>query len=337
MRTTELPLVVVLGEQEPPLLDRIKDRARLRRVGEAGLADALRAADALLVWDFLTDALPAAWPEEGGPCWVHTASAGVDKLLFPALLRSDAVITNSRGVFEEPIAEYVAGLVLAMAKDLPGTLDRQRSGTWQHRATERVAGTRAVVVGGGPIGRAVARVLGALGLRVTLVSRRARPHDAEFGRVHGFGELPGLLPEADWLVSAAPLTDETADLFDATLFARMKRGARFVNVGRGPLVVEDDLVAALHEGRLAGAALDVLRQEPLPADSPLWRVPGLLISPHMSADTHGWLEDLAELFLANFACWAAGRPLRNVVDKTLGYVPVGEAPGGTPHTEEGSS
>ncbi|MGW0632948.1 D-2-hydroxyacid dehydrogenase [Streptomyces sp. NPDC002758] len=336
MRTTELPLVVVLGDQEPPLLDRVKDRARLRRVGEADLAGALREADALLVWDFLTDALPAAWPEHDGPRWVHTASAGVDRLLFPALLRSGAVITNSRGVFEEPIAEYVAGLVLAMAKDLPGTLDRQRSRTWQHRETERVAGTRAVVVGGGPIGRAVARVLGALGLRVALVSRTARERDAEFGRVYGFGELAGLLPEADWVVGAAPLTGETADMFDAATFARMKRGARFVNVGRGPLVVEHDLVAALRDGTLAGAALDVFRREPLPVDSPLWTAPGLLVSPHMSADTHGWLEDLAELFLANFARWAAGRPLRNVVDTTLGYVPMGEAPGDTPHTEEGS-
>jgi phosphoglycerate dehydrogenase-like enzyme len=336
MTTTELPLVVVLGEEEPPLLDRVKDRARLRQAGEADLADALREADALLVWDFLTDALPAAWPERGGPRWVHTASAGVDRLLFPALLRSGAVITNSRGVFEEPIAEYVAGLVLALAKDLPGTLGRQRSRTWEHRETESVAGTRAVVVGGGPIGRAVARVLRLLGLRVALVSRTARERDPEFGRVHGFGELPGLLPDADWVVGAAPLTGETEDMFDAAAFARMKPGARFVNVGRGPLVVEDDLVAALREGRLGAAALDVFRREPLPADSPLWTVPGLIVSPHMSADTHGRLEDLAELFLANFARWAAGRPLRNVVDNTLGYVPVGEAPGDTPHTEEGS-
>lgn len=328
-----LPVVVALAETAPPLLDRIGAAARVRRVSAAGLKEALAEADVLLVWDFLTEALPGAWPERGGPRWVHTASAGVDRLMFPALVESDATVTNSRGVFERPIAEYVAGLVLAMAKDLPGTYDLQRSRTWRHRETERVAGTRAVVVGGGPIGRAIARLLSALGLRTALVSRTARAADPEFGRVHGFPELPGLLPAADWVVSAAPLTAETTGMFDAAAFARMKPGARFINVGRGPMVVEDDLVAALRAGRPAGAALDVFEREPLPGDSPLWDVPGLLISPHMSADTHGWLRDLAEVFLTNFERWAAGRPLRNVVDKKRGYVPVPET--GAPDGQEG--
>lgn len=255
--------------------------------------------------------------------------------MFPALIDSDATVTNSRGVFEQPIAEYVAAVVLAMAKDLPGTYELQRSRTWRHRETERVSGSRAVVVGGGPIGRAIARLLSALGLATALVSRTARAADPEFGRVHGCTELPRLLPEADWVVAAAPLTDETAGMFDAVAFGRMKRGARFINVGRGPLVVEEDLLAALREGRPAGAALDVFRQEPLPADSPLWRAPGLLVSPHMSADTHGWLRDLAEVFLTNFERWTTGRPLLNVVDKKLGYVPVPMAAAGTPENQEG--
>lgn len=319
------PLVLVLAEETPPALDRVASTARLHRVEEDGLAGALPDADALLVWDFLTDALPHAWPRQGGPRWVHTASAGVDRLMFPALTGSAAVVTNSRGVFERPIAEYVAGQVLALAKDFAGTHARQQSRSWQHRETERVAGRRALVVGGGPIGRATARLLAALGLDVGLVARTARADDPELGRVHGFEELDGLLPAADWVVCAAPLTAQTADMFDAQVFARMKRGARFVNVGRGPLVVEPDLVAALEEGQVGGAALDVFREEPLPPDSPLWDAPNLLVSPHMSADTHGWLEDLAEVFTDNYARWRDGRPLRNVVDKKLGYVPVGAA------------
>jgi phosphoglycerate dehydrogenase-like enzyme len=337
MSGTGPPVVVVLGDETPPLLDRIGQTARLRQVTEEGLTEALAEADILLVWDFLTDALPKAWPEDGGPRWVHTASAGVDRLMFPALIDSDATVTNSRGVFERPIAEYVAGLVLAMAKDLPGTYELQRSRTWRHRETERISGTRAVVVGGGPIGRAAARLLSALGLRTALVARTAREADPEFGRVHAFAELPRLLPEADWVVSAAPLTDQTADMFDAAAFGRMKRGARFINVGRGPLVVEDDLLAALRDGRLGGAALDVFREEPLPKDSPLWQTPGLLVSPHMSADTHGWLEDLAEVFLSNFDRWVGGRPLLNIVDKKLGYVPVSAGAPETPETEEGTA
>ncbi|MBP0458313.1 D-2-hydroxyacid dehydrogenase [Streptomyces montanisoli] len=336
MPTTGLPVVAVLAEREPPVVERLAGAARVLRVGERDLAGALAEADVLLVWDFLTSALPEAWPERGGPRWVHTASAGVDRLLFSPLRESDTLVTNSRGVFERPIAEYVAGLVLAMAKDLPGTLERQRSREWRHRVTESVAGTRAVVVGGGPVGRAVARLLGALGLRADLVSRTARDGDPEFGRVHGFGDLAGLLPAADWVVCAAPLTEQTADMFDAAAFARMKRGARFVNVGRGPLVVEDDLLDALRTGTLGGAALDVFRQEPLPADSPLWDAPGLLVSPHMSGDTRSWLDDLADVFLGNFERWVAGRPLLNIVDKELGYVPVAGRPGAAPRTEEGT-
>jgi phosphoglycerate dehydrogenase-like enzyme len=335
MSRTGPPVVVILGDETPPLLDRIGQAARLRQVTEEGLTEALAEADILLVWDFRTDALPKAWPEDGGPRWVHTASAGVDRLMFPALIDSDATVTNSRGVFERPIAEYVASLVLAMAKDLPGTYELQRSRTWRHRETERVSGTRAVVVGGGPIGRATARLLSALGLRTALVARTAREADPEFGRVHAFAELPRLLPEADWVVSAAPLTDQTADMFDAAAFGRMRRGARFINVGRGPLVVEDDLLAALREDRLGGAALDVFREEPLRRDSPLWQAPGLLVSPHMSAHAHGWLQDLAEVFLSNFERWVAGRPLLNIVDKKLGYVPVPAAAAAIPETEEG--
>lgn len=325
MPNADPPLVLVLAEKSPPGLEHGHPLARLRQVSEHQLAAELPTADALLVWDFLTDALPRAWPAQGGPRWVHTASAGVDRLMFPGLVNSGAVLTNARGVFEQPIAEYVAGQVLALAKDFAGTRELQLARTWKHRETERVGGTQALVVGGGPIGRATARLLGALGLRVRLVARTARAHDPEMGRVHSFEELDTLLPEADWVVSAAPLTPQTADMFDAATFGRMKRGARFLNVGRGPLVVEKDLLGALESGQLGGAALDVFRTEPLPTDSPLWDAPNLLVSPHMSADTHGWLEDLVEVFTDNLARWCAGRELHNVVDTKLGYVPVGAA------------
>ncbi|MFH8738509.1 D-2-hydroxyacid dehydrogenase [Streptomyces sp. NPDC017964] len=316
------PRVLVLADQRPPGMDDVAAHADLVCIPEERLAVELPHADALLVWEFGTEALPAAWPAQGGPRWVHTASAGVDRLMFPALCDSDVLLTNSRGVFEQPIAEYVAGQIVALAKDFKGTYNRQQGRLWQHRVTERVSGTRAVVVGGGPIGRAVVRTLRALGLRADLVGRTRRDDDPEVGTVYAFDELDTLLPVADWVVCAAPLTDQTEDMFDAAAFARMKRGARFLNVGRGPIVVEKDLLAALEEGQLGGAALDVFRQEPLPADSPMWDAPNLLVSPHMSADTDTWLEDLAEVFADNFARWRSGRPLRNVVDKELGYVPV---------------
>ncbi|RKN08953.1 D-2-hydroxyacid dehydrogenase [Streptomyces radicis] len=316
------PCVLVLDADPLPRLDRLAGRAVITHTDEPSLPELLPEADVLLVWDFLSDAVRAAWPGPGPrPRWVHTASAGVDRLLIPELLASDTVVTNARGTFDGPIAEYVAGLVLAMAKDFPGRWAAQRERRWAYRETEKVAGTRAVVVGSGPIGRRIARTLLVLGIEVELVGRTARETDREFGRVHGNGALPGLLRGADWVVCAAPLTPETKGMFDADAFALMKPTARFVNVGRGQHVVEDDLADALAGGRLAGAALDVFSDEPLPADSPLWGLPGLLISPHMSGDTVGWRDDLSAQFCDNFDRWIAGEPLFNVVDKELGYVP----------------
>ncbi|MFK0292418.1 D-2-hydroxyacid dehydrogenase [Streptomyces sp. NPDC090442] len=314
--------VLVLGSDPLPQLDRLAGRAEVVFADEKTLAGLLPTADVLLAWDFTSDAIRESWPERGPrPAWVHTASAGVDRLLCPALVADDTVVTNARGVFEQPIAEYVAGLVIAMAKDFYGSWELQRQRRWQHRETLRLAGTRAVVVGSGPIGRAIGTTLLALGVVVDLVGRRERTDEA-FGRVHGAGALNGLLPQADWVVCAAPLTEETRGMFGAEAFALMPRRARFVNVARGPLVVEEALVAALRQWRIAAAALDVFEAEPLDADSPLWDVPHLIVSPHMSGDTLGWRDVLAEQFQDNFDRWAAGEPLLNVVDKHLGYVPV---------------
>jgi phosphoglycerate dehydrogenase-like enzyme len=217
----------------------------------------------------------------------------------------------------------VLGLVLAFVKDLPGTLAAQADRRWRHRETQRLAGRRALVIGTGPIGRATGRLLRAAGLQVAGIGRIGRDDDPDFGTVHPFGELLERLSVADFVVAAAPLTDETEGMINARTLAAMSPSARLINVGRGGLVVTQDLVAALRGGGLAGAALDVFETEPLPAGSPLWGMPNVVISPHMSGDAVGWRPALAELFVDNFLRWRAGRPLRNVVDKRLGYVPTG--------------
>ncbi|MQA16435.1 MAG: D-2-hydroxyacid dehydrogenase [Pseudonocardiaceae bacterium] len=314
-------IVAVLHSGDLPTgLEEITSPATLRTVTADELSSALPGADVLLVWDFLSDAVRPAWPAADALRWVHTASAGVDRVAFPELLESEVVLTNSRGVFDVPMAEYVLGLVLAFAKDLPGTLRRQDRRRWEHRETERVAGRSAVVVGSGPIGRAVGRVLAAAGLRVELVGRVERDGDPEFGTVHAAGALDGLLPVADFLVLAAPLTEQTRGMIDAAALARMKPTARLINVSRGPLVVTEDLIAALADGRLAGAALDVFESEPLAESSPLWELAGVIVSPHMSGDVLGWRDELAALFADNLDRYRSGRPLRNVVDKARGYV-----------------
>ncbi|MGV9529571.1 D-2-hydroxyacid dehydrogenase [Streptomyces cellulosae] len=310
------PTLLVLDAEPLPRLGGLTGRVRIEHADESTLAERLPHADVLLVWDFTSHAVRRAWPGEGPrPRWVHTASAGVDHLLCPELAASDTVVTNARGVFDGPIAEYVAGLVLAFAKDLPRTLRLQRERTWLHRETRRVAGTRACVVGSGPIGRAVAGTLEALGVRTALVGRAAR------AGVHGPEDLDRLLARADWVVAAAPLTEETRGMFDARRFGLMQPSAHFVNVGRGELVVEEALVRAVRDRWISGAALDVFTAEPLAGGSPLWELEGMVVSPHMSGDTVGWRDELAAQFVELYELWEAGRPLVNVVDKRRGYVP----------------
>ncbi|MGW2742055.1 D-2-hydroxyacid dehydrogenase [Streptomyces sp. NPDC001450] len=314
--TLTLPTVLVLDADPPPRLGRLTGRARVVRTDAAHLAERLPEADVLLVWDFTSHAVREAWPGAGPrPRWVHTASAGVDHLMCPELAASETVVTNARGIFDQPIAEYVAALVLAVAKDLPRTLELQRERTWRHRETRRVAGTRACVVGSGPIGRAIAHTLKALDVTTALVGRVPRTG------IHGPGDLDRLISRADWVIAAAPLTEQTHGMFDARRFGMMQPSAVFVNVGRGQLVDEDALAEALRRRWIAGAALDVFATEPLPGDSPLWGLPGLIVSPHMSGDTVGWRDELGIQFVELYERWAAGRSLVNVVDKKRGYVP----------------
>ncbi|AOW95051.1 hydroxyacid dehydrogenase [Rhodococcus sp. WMMA185] len=303
------------------LMAPVEDRAEVRYTDEAGLIDALDGADVLFLYDFLTDAVPGAWHAAGSLQWLHIAAAGVDPVMFPEIRDSDVTVTNSRGVFDGAIAEYVLAQIFSFAKDLPGSLRLQQAHTWRHRESERVAGKTALIVGTGPIGRATARLLRAVGMEVNGSGRRARDTDPDFRTVAATEDLPEQLAAADYVIAAAPLTDQTRHMFRDKEFAAMKPGARFINVGRGELVCTDDLVAALESGTIAGAALDVFDTEPLPPDHPLWSMPNVSITPHNSGDFTGWRDEIVTVFTDNFERWTAGRPLENIVDKELGYVP----------------
>jgi phosphoglycerate dehydrogenase-like enzyme len=221
-------------------------------------------------------------------------------------------------VFDDAIAEWTIGMLLVFATDTLRTLELQREVRWQHRETRRLTGSRLVVVGPGPIGRAVARRARAFGMNVTAVGRTER-WDEELGAVAPIERLPAVLSTADHVVDALPLTTETAAVFDAAAFAAMPARATFVNVGRGATVDERALVDALRSGAVAAAALDVFVEEPLPADSPLWSLPNVVVSPHMCGDFRGWEAPAVAVFVENAARWVRGAPLRNVVDKRLGY------------------
>ncbi|GAA2200780.1 D-2-hydroxyacid dehydrogenase [Sinomonas flava] len=283
------------------------------------LAGALPGAEILFVWDFFSTALRDAWEHADSLRWIHVAAAGVDTLLFDGLRESDVVITNARGAFDQPIAEFVLASILAHDKLLHESKGLQREHVWRHREVRRTAGQRALVVGTGGIGRATGRLLRAAGLEVRGAGRAAHDDDPDFGRIVAAADLPEHAGWADHLVLIAPLTDQTRGMLNAEVLAAMKPSAHLVNVGRGPLVDEPALIEALQAGQIAAASLDVFTEEPLSAGHPFWNMPNVHVSAHMSGDVVGWRDTLADQFEDNLHAWLAGRDLANVVDKDLGY------------------
>jgi phosphoglycerate dehydrogenase-like enzyme len=309
-------------EDPPPGIGILTDTVELAFADtEQTLAEALPATDVLFAWRPRSGLLERAWPRARDLEWIQSASAGVDMLLFPELVRSHVVVTNARGIFDGAMAEYVLGLMLLFAKGLVGVIDRQRVAEWRHQDSERLAGKRVLVVGVGPIGRAIGGACTDLGMTVRGVGTTARGGDEVFRIVFGADELADACAWADYVVDVLPATPGTRHLFDGATFAAMRPSARFINVGRGSTVDQPALVDALREGRIAGAALDVFEEEPLPPDDPLWDLPNAIVSPHVSGDFAGWREALVELFVENLELYLTGRPLKNVVDKERGYVP----------------
>lgn len=323
MNQTTQPVVTVLtapGEAEPPGLDSLRARAQVRLAcDEESLRATLPGTQVLMVTDFRTGALQAAWPAADRLQWVHATSAGVDAILFPELVQSDVVVTNARGIFDRAIAEYVLCTILMFAKDFPASVRLQLQHRWQHRESERIQGRQVLVVGAGSIGREIARLLRAAGMEIHGVARSPRREDPDFVAVHGQEHLTDLLGHFDYVVIAAPLTPETRGLFSTEAFRAMRPQARLINIGRGPIVDTRALVDALNKGDIAGAALDVFEEEPLPPEHPLWDMDRVLITAHMAGDVIGWRRALTDQFLENFDHWHQGRPLFNVVDKSRGY------------------
>lgn len=310
--------------------------ARLVSLSLEGLADA----DLDDIEVLLRGPLPAATFERlVARCprlrWVHSATAGVERVLTPATLERGLTITNARGVFSRPIAEYVMLMVLAVSRRLPGLLELQRERTWQPLEAVEMRDVTVGVVGLGSIGRAVASLASAFGCRVIATRRRSDaggepvgagggtdtppPHPPQLDRLLPPEGLPELLAASDFVVLALPLTPATENLFDGPTLARMKPGSWLINVARGGLVDERALIRALRDGPLGGAVLDAFRDEPLPPDSQFYDLPNVIVTPHTSWSSGRVLERSVELFCDNLRRFAAGEPLRNVVDPDLGY------------------
>lgn len=329
MASTSRPVVALLGAPGTPPPANLADLealADIRHTTADHLGEALTGADVLVVWDFFSEALRANWAAADALRWVHVCAAGVDSLLFDELIGSDVVVTNAHGTFDRPIAEFVLASILARDKLLHESMAFQRRHEWRWRETRSTTGTSALVIGTGGIGREIARLLRAVGIEVTGAGRRVRTDDPDFGDVIDSADLGAHVGRFDTIVAIAPLTPATEGLIDADVLAAMRPDAHLINVGRGALVDQPALIEALRAGRPGAASLDVVADEPLPADSPLWDLPGVAISAHMSGDVIGWRDVLAAQVLDNLRKYvdAGGGDLPsrlvNVVDKRRGYV-----------------
>ena len=293
-----------------------------RFAGEETL-EAVRGTEVFLGWGVPREVFLAARPSLR---WAHSASAGVGGMLYPEMLASDVILTNSAGTHAEPIADTVLAMILHFARGLDFAVRLQTDARWDKgpwigadTPAREIAGSTVGLLGLGGIGEAVARRARALGMRVVATRRSAGegPEGVEIFR--GEGALDRLLAASDWLVVTVPRTPSTDGMIGERELGLLPRGAVVINVSRGGVVNEAALVAALRSGRVRGAGLDVFEEEPLPADSPLWGLPNTLLLPHVSATSHRFWQRETDLIVRTIRRYLAGDPLVNTVDKQAGY------------------
>ena len=316
---TKHPLVVLSTEDAPEF-------SMLRGVPHIICRDAAACAEVdkppvvILNWaatrDFLRPVLKM-WP---GVRWIHSRYAGLDNLMFPELAESEATLTNGSGVFSQSLGEFTLAAILYFAKDLRRMVRNQMAGRWEQFDIEMIDGQTVGIVGYGDIGRAVATRLRPMGMHV-LANKRHPPEtpDPLIDRYFQPQELREMLGLCDFVVVAAPLTDETRHLMSDGEFAAMKPTAVVINVGRGPVIDEVALVRALEARQIRGAGLDVFEQEPLPPEHPFFRMESVLLSPHCADHTVEWKNDAMRFFLKQYGRFQRGEPLKNIVNKRLGY------------------
>jgi phosphoglycerate dehydrogenase-like enzyme len=249
--------------------------------------------------------------------WLHVFNVGVDHPIYAEMLERGVRLTTSSGSTAVPIAHTAIAALLMLARNFPSWIDAQRNRVWRPMQGNEVpadlSGQTALILGLGHIGREVARMAKALGLYIVGTRRTLRAVDNPVDELHAPDKVAHLLPRAQWLIIACPLTDETRGLIDAEAIARLPRGARIINIARGEIIQEPALIAALASGHLAGAYLDVFQQEPLPPDSPLWAMPNVLITPHNSGAAAGNDRRVFEIFRENLGRWMRGEALLNEV------------------------
>jgi phosphoglycerate dehydrogenase-like enzyme len=290
-------------------LDRLPPQTRIA-VGESleALASAAPDAEVVLCGGTHRDLLRALWPSLARLRWVHALAAGLEGLLFEELVESPVPLTNSRGVFARSLGEFALAGMLHFAKDLDRMKRQQRDARWECFDVEELHGRTLGVFGYGSIGKETAKRAQAFGMKVTGLGSRASKD-----------EIDAMLGSCDYLLVAAPLTPKTRGAIGPAELRLLKPGAVVINLGRGPVIDETALTAALEERSIRGAVLDVFDLEPLPRDHAFWKLDNVLLSPHTADHTATWMDEAMQLFVENFEYWSNGEPLLNVANKKEGY------------------
>lgn len=266
--------------------------------------------------------VPVPWDEvvrQGRLRWIQSSAAGMDHCLTPEVVASDIVVTSASGLFANQVAEQTLALVLGLIRNLPTSFRQQQAQRFERHATSDLHGRTVGIVGLGGNGRRLVDLFAAFGTRVLATDLLMDHPPAAVEKLYAADQLDLLLPQVDILVLAVPLTAQTHGMIDRQALARLPKGAWLINVARGQVVVEADLVEALQSGHLGGAGLDVTEIEPLPATSPLWEMPNVIITPHMGALSDRRTDDTVDFFCENLRRWRTQQPLLNLVDKKLGF------------------
>jgi phosphoglycerate dehydrogenase-like enzyme len=313
-------LVLVLASRTAPQFAMLNEIPHTICSDVTTRSQAERDATVILQWSGTRELLRAIFPRCGKLGWIHSMAAGVDKLLFPELVESTIQLTNSSGVFSASLGEFALAAILYFAKDFRRMVRNQIAGIWEQFDVEEIAGRTVGILGYGDIGRALATRVHAMGMRVLAVKRHvSESRDPLVERFYEPDARRHMIALCDYIVATAPLTQETRHMISESEFAAMKPTAVVINVGRGPVIDEAALLRALTAGRIKGAGLDVFENEPLPAGHPLYTLENVLLSPHCADHTADWQDQAMRFFLDQYRRFENGEPLKNIVNKRLGY------------------
>lgn len=316
MPSLNILVVQHLSEQQVLSISEVDENVNVIQCTSDEAINHIEDADILISWGDLnfTELLPKAKRLK----WVHALSAGVETYLVPELTQSEIILTNSRGIHGIPMAEHVLAMMLSFTRGISVARRQQKEKIWQPMHLEELYEKSIAIIGLGSVGREIAKRAKCIGMKV-LAAKRTVTTELFVDKLYTTDQLPHLLSIADFIVVTLPLTPQTKGLFTLETFQQMKKSAYFINVARGAIVNEADLVTALQAKVIRGAGLDVFEEEPLPEDSPLWELDNVLITPHVAATSPYYIDRSLKLFIENLHKFLSHSAMLNVIDKEKGY------------------